>query len=237
METPAQQPQVTDPMNQPYTPISESEMTGSDPVINNQQDNPGSKSGKNTLLTLGSLLVLAGIIGITLYLYIQNKTNTPTKSKIVAKIEPATTKDTTKPTPYVPTTPEEKKMAANLEKYGVICRRFTSVEEALKTPEIACVLDLSNQGLTSIPSEITTNRLQNISELNLKNNKISSIPQEIFSLKSIIKVDLSNNRIATLPSSIAKTDRVLLLILKGNEISKTNIQQLKEANTKLQIEL
>lgn len=185
---------------------------------------PESTGGsKNTLPTLVSLLVLAVIVGVTLYLYIQNKTS-KTSSKTSPKQESTKTAgDKTVPKNYVPTTTEEKKMAENLQKYGVVCRRFTSVEEALKTPEIACVLDLSNQKLTKLPENIA--KLTNLTEINLSNNKITTFPTDLLNIKTLISLNLGNNNISSIPTNTVIPSTIQNLNLTGNNLSSTDMEK------------
>src|SRR3989344_7209493 len=63
----------------------------------------------------------------------------------------------------------------------VVCKRFTNLDEALKNIEIACVLDLSKQNLTYLPGSIL--KLKNLTDLSLKNNKLSMFPTVIFNMQ------------------------------------------------------
>ena len=221
---PTAQPNNSDPLRQPHFPISENEMN----------PNPTHDS-RNTLFTLASLLVLAGIVGITLFLYIQNKTSkslnesTSTKSQ-----EQKIVVDKSIPKNYVPKTEAEKKMAANLEKYGVVCRRFTSVEEALKTPDIACILDLSGKKLSALPTEIF--KLTDLQQLNISNNEFTSVPSDLLKIQSLMLINLSNNKIATVEKIVLPTDktqnikRVLTIDLKNNNIDSATQKEIKDKN-------
>lgn len=185
MDNPAQPTTPLRPMNEPHLPITEAEMN-TDPSTNHNSPN-----SKNTLLTLASLLVLAGIVGITIYLYIQNKgnLNLPNLSNNPDKFVD------NDPTPKVTQTPEDKQIQKTTQKYGVLCKRFTSLEEALKEPEIACVIDFSGQELKSIPKEIL--QLTNITDINLSNNNLKDFPLEILGFRKLTSIDLSNNNLST----------------------------------------
>lgn len=216
------------PMNEPHTPISESEMNP-----NMHTENPASSS-KNTLLTLASILVLAGIVGVTLYLYIQNKTNKTAIKALPNQQVSNVKKDASIPKNYVPKTVEEKRMAANLKKYGVACRRFTSIEEALKTPEIACVLDLSGQKLSSLPDGL--DKLTDLQQLNLSNNVFTSVPSELLKIQSLMLINLGNNKIVSVGKLVLPTDktqnvkRVLTIDLKNNNIDSATQKEIKDNN-------
>lgn len=168
------------------------------PDVNAQNSGtPSANSGKNTLLALTSLLILGGVVGLTLFLYIQNKSTNVSSKKIATK----------------PQTKEEKKLDSQLaaiptltqnqqdnEYKGIVCKRFTTIEEALKVPSIACELDLSNQGLTSLPEAIS--RLSKLTEINLSNNKFTELPQSLFSIKSLRVVNISDNDLKSLDPNI-----------------------------------
>jgi Leucine-rich repeat (LRR) protein len=69
---------------------------------------------------------------------------------------------------------------------------FFSIEKALKSPEHVFYLDLSNQGLTSLPAELSS--LENLISLNLAGNDIKFLPSEMTALRNLTYVDLSGNR-------------------------------------------
>src|SRR3989344_5386043 len=71
----------------------------------------------------------------------------------------------------------------------VVCKRFTSLEEALKNVEIACVLDLSNQNLATVSADIK--KLTKLNELSLKNNKLTEFPSAITGIPTLVTLDLS----------------------------------------------
>jgi Leucine-rich repeat (LRR) protein len=118
-------------------------------------------------------------------------------------------------------------------------RTFTSVEEALKTPQLVEILDLTDQNLTALPPQI--GMLQNLKELlaggnhlqtlpdefcrlkklrilYLPNNKISRLPELIGNLRSLREINLLNNELETLPISFGKLDSLISLELFGNNL-------------------
>lgn len=118
----------------------------------------------------------------------------------------------------------------------VVCRRFTSLEEALKNPDIACQLDLSGKKLTEVPENIY--KLGKLNEIDLSNNQLTSIPQKLIDMPTIISINLKNNNIssvtgiknkkAQIPSSPKTMSTpfvdLLSLDLSGNHISEKDQQ-------------
>src|SRR3989338_3522530 len=99
----------------------------------------------------------------------------------------------------------------------VVCKRFTNLGESLKNIEIACVLDLSNQNLTTVPNDIT--KLTKLNELNLSNNKFTSIPASVLDVSTLITLNLSNNQISKAPQNLGKLTNLQSLNLSENNFS------------------
>ena len=113
---------------------------------------------------------------------------------------------------------------ALIAKYGVICKRFTSLDEALKTPEIACTLDLSNQNLSSLSDEIS--ELTNLKELDLSNNLFTEFPSELYSLKKLVSIDISSNNLNYVPSIVMDNLPMLSkLLLEDNKLTAAEIEK------------
>jgi Leucine-rich repeat (LRR) protein len=146
-------------------------------------------------------------------LYIQNKTASPKNEETATQkgLKTATTKDATTPTPEA-----EKQMASNLKKYGVVCKRFKSLDEALNSPEIACGLDLSGQNLTSLPNDVT--KLTNLNEIDISDNSLKTFPTELLKLPNLYSIDLSNNQITTVPPKVFQDQSLQNINLTGNPV-------------------
>lgn len=111
---------------------------------------------------------------------------------------------------------EEKQNDNNTEK-NVVCKKYYILDEALKNPDIACILDLSNKGLSEIPKEIVN--LPHLTQLDLSRNKIKNIPNFITSINTLIQIDLSNNNISELPTFlIDKMPKMQIIDASGNNI-------------------
>jgi len=108
----------------------------------------------------------------------------------------------------------------------VVCKRFTSLDEALKNVEIACVLDLSNQNLATVSTDIK--KLTKLNELSLKNNKLTEFPSAITGIPTLVTLDLSNNQIRQFPQDFGKLIKLQSLTLTGNNISESEKTKLKQ---------
>ncbi|KAI8489387.1 hypothetical protein Bbelb_328300 [Branchiostoma belcheri] len=65
-------------------------------------------------------------------------------------------------------------------------------------------LDLSNQGLTSIPEEVFD--LTDLESLDVSNNKLTSIPEAVGRLQKLRQLGTSGNKLTSLPQAIADRD-------------------------------
>lgn len=77
-------------------------------------------------------------------------------------------------------------------------------------------LDISNNQLMSLPAEI--GKLSNLSWLNLKGNKLINLPAEIGQLTSLSWLNLHGNQLVDLPWQIGRLNNLSWLNLKGNNL-------------------
>ena len=83
--------------------------------------------------------------------------------------------------------------------------------------EKATYLDLSNNGLTELPQEIS--KLVSVQYLNLDINQLSTLPLEITKLLNLKWLRLDNNRLTTLPSEIGQLVNLKWLRLDNNQLT------------------
>ena len=189
----------------PPTPVQES----------NSQTPNSTNSSRNTLFLVSSILLFVVIVGATLYLLVQNQQE---QAGVMTedKIETEQTQADAFPT----LTQEQQK-----EVYGdVVCRRFTSIEEALQVPEIACVLDLSGQDLTELPEYIT--KLTKLNELDLSDNNFTEFPQILYQVKTLLSINLENNQLKSMPEDISvQLPSLQSIRLEGNNLSESIVKQ------------
>ncbi|GAP96358.1 leucine-rich repeat domain-containing protein [Leptolyngbya sp. NIES-2104] len=102
--------------------------------------------------------------------------------------------------------------------------QFMTHDELLKLIDQAAaedweVLDLSQQGLESLPSEI--GKLTGLKILDLSGNQFTVIPEGIAQLTNLTRLYLSDNQITTISDTIAQLTQLMSLIglyLSGNQI-------------------
>ncbi|MCZ8198230.1 MAG: leucine-rich repeat domain-containing protein [Flavobacterium sp.] len=101
-------------------------------------------------------------------------------------------------------------------------KEFTTLNDALKSPEKVFRLNLSNQDI-SISSEQWL-RFINLEYLNLKNDHLKEIPIAITKIKSLKTIDLSGNDFTILPeefSNLTNLEEIYLNDEKNMNLPKT----------------
>jgi internalin A len=89
------------------------------------------------------------------------------------------------------------------------------IEKAAK--EKVTELDLADNQLSSLPPEIS--QLSNLTELDLANNQLSSLPPEISQLSNLTRLDLDNNQLSSLPPEFSQLSNLTTLYLHNNQLS------------------
>lgn len=93
---------------------------------------------------------------------------------------------------------------------------FYDLSEAVKYPDSVIVLALTEEGYTTIPSEIYD--FNNLEALILRGNLIREVPDSIQYFKSLRLLDLSKNRLATFPAAVCSVSNLRSLYLNNNTI-------------------
>ncbi len=93
---------------------------------------------------------------------------------------------------------------------------YTSMEEALVSPESVLYLDLSRQKLKELPASIS--QFTNLKELNLNKNKLSEFPEAIVKLTHLEKLVISKNDFQFLPAQICRLTELKSLDMSNNDI-------------------
>ncbi|RLD74767.1 MAG: hypothetical protein DRJ10_16505, partial [Bacteroidetes bacterium] len=106
------------------------------------------------------------------------------------------------------------------------CQVYSSVEEALLTPDNVFVLDLSANSLIELPKNII--KLTKLQRLNLSNNSITKLPEEFFELKLLQELNLEENRLTKLSSAVSN-----FVHLKKINLTRTKIPSIPESFSEL----
>ncbi|XP_019621333.1 PREDICTED: leucine-rich repeat and IQ domain-containing protein 4-like [Branchiostoma belcheri] len=100
-------------------------------------------------------------------------------------------------------------------------------------------LDLSNQGLTSIPEEVFD--ITDLEILVVSNNKLTSIPVAIGRLRKLERLGATGNKLTSLPQAIGSLQKLTHLYINDNELTEvppgvcslSNLELLSASNNKL----
>ncbi len=92
---------------------------------------------------------------------------------------------------------------------------YTSLDEALKNPEIVYRLNLSNKN--SMMQNVNWAKFENLQYLSLKNDHLKEIPGEIAFLRNLKVLDLSGNDFKILPKSLSNLTKLEELFLNDEK--------------------
>ncbi len=95
-------------------------------------------------------------------------------------------------------------------------RAYTSIEEALKNPDLVIKLELRKKKLKEFPKEIL--QLKNLQYLDLSKNYIKEIPDEIYELRNLQYFSMSKNNLEMIPKQIGDLTELYYLNLNQNDI-------------------
>ncbi|WP_417911280.1 COR domain-containing protein [Candidatus Electronema sp. PJ] len=95
-------------------------------------------------------------------------------------------------------------------------------EELLKKIEKAkasgaIMLDLRSNRLTTLPPELF--QLTSLTKLYLSNNQLAALPPELFQMKNLTGLDLGGLKLTTLPPEICQLTNLTTLDLRGNQLT------------------
>jgi Leucine-rich repeat (LRR) protein len=96
-------------------------------------------------------------------------------------------------------------------------KAYTSLQEALKNPELVIKLELRKKKLKEFPVEIF--KFPNLQYLDLSKNDIKKIPAEIGQLKNLQYFSISKTGLESLPPQIGELTNLYFLNANQNEIS------------------
>ena len=105
-------------------------------------------------------------------------------------------------------------------------KTFTSIDEALKTPDEVFVLDLYFQDLTALPDEI--GMLKNLTKLELSGNQLTQLPETFGQMEKLKWLSLKGNNIKKLPDSFENLTNLAELNLVYTDISPAEQLKIKK---------
>eukprot|EP01129_Flabellula_baltica_P004809 TRINITY_DN1709_c0_g1_i3.p1 TRINITY_DN1709_c0_g1~~TRINITY_DN1709_c0_g1_i3.p1 ORF type:complete len:292 (+),score=48.04 TRINITY_DN1709_c0_g1_i3:318-1193(+) len=103
-----------------------------------------------------------------------------------------------------------------LTSLSVIYTNISIFPEVITSLENLTVLNMGNNKLKRIPPSLC--QLKNLTKLLLNNNKIKSLPAEIGSLEKLIVLDVFNNRLEEIPEEIGVLSRLESLSAQNNRL-------------------
>ncbi|OGG59136.1 hypothetical protein A3C89_01880 [Candidatus Kaiserbacteria bacterium RIFCSPHIGHO2_02_FULL_50_50] len=143
----------------------------------------------------GILILLATVLGGTLFFWYEPVATTTTTSNLQQKIKTYTSAQSTE----------------QVEVYA-----------GISVPVTATKLDISNRQLTgSLKAEVR--QLTALTELILSNNEFTGLPAEIGQLTELRILNLSNNPITGLPHELGNLQKLTLLDLRNTQYSKADL--------------
>lgn len=103
-----------------------------------------------------------------------------------------------------------------------------SLEDALVSPDEVLELYLVGENLTSFPMEVL--KLKNLQKLELRDNQISAIPDEIAQLTQLKHLGLHGNQLSDLPATVWTMKNLTYLDVSGNPFTQRKRHQLRRAH-------
>lgn len=110
----------------------------------------------------------------------------------------------------------------SMGKRSADCLVYTDLNEALRSPDSVCELNITGQGIGgALPSQI--GKLRNLKVLNASNNKMTGLPAELGQLSQLEVLDVSNNQLTGLPMELGNLKQLREFNLKGNAYSEQDL--------------
>jgi Leucine-rich repeat (LRR) protein len=94
---------------------------------------------------------------------------------------------------------------------------FYSIESAMANPMEVYKLSLSDQKIKTVPEELF--QLKNLQVLNLNGCKLKVLPETLGDLANLEMLSLFDNKLRTLPVNIRKLRHLEVLYLGGNKLT------------------
>jgi len=123
------------------------------------------------------------------------------------------------------TLPPELGKLKKLESLSLAYNQIAILPDQIKKLKKLRRLDLTaNQGMNNVPREIA--QLQNLTILNLSQNKFQELPLSICHLESLEELNLAHNRLTGLPEECIKLVKLKKLNLSNNQLTTLPVKEL-----------
>lgn len=105
------------------------------------------------------------------------------------------------------------KISDLLKKHPIFCIRYGLEKEYIQQLNL---LNLANQNISDLPTEVRPDGLPNLQGLLLYDNQFIELPEEIGRFRQLDLLQLENNRLSSLPKSIVQLKELRFLSLAFN---------------------
>lgn len=101
---------------------------------------------------------------------------------------------------------------------------FESVDLALKNPSNVCALSVPSEALPLFIQNIR--KFTNLKELVIVNQGLTELPSEIFALKKLLVLNVRSNKLTSLPLESLKSLNLSVIQLDGNPIAQETVKNI-----------
>jgi Leucine-rich repeat (LRR) protein len=90
------------------------------------------------------------------------------------------------------------------------------------------VVDINRNNFTSLPEDMGSASLENLSQINASYNQLSQLPDSLSELPSLKLLNVENNVLLEIPSSLSQCAKLKDLLAKTNKLKDNRLKKLIE---------